>query len=86
MFVHATADEVNSYSASTSMFERAQSPKYLLTIEGGSHLEPYVDPPWVSQVAATTVAFFDQYLKADPTAAQRLTTVGNQPGYALQQG
>jgi predicted dienelactone hydrolase len=86
MFVHGTADEVNGYGASTSMFERAQSPKYLLSIDGGTHLEPYVDPPWVGQVAAATVAFFDQYLKGDPGAAQRLATVGNQPGYALQQG
>lgn len=86
LFVHGTADEVNSYSASTSMFERAQSPKYLLSIDGGTHLEPYVDPPWVTQVAAATVAFFDQYLKLDPSAATRLTTVGTQPGYTLQQG
>ena len=86
MFVHATADEINGYGASTSMFDRAQSPKYLLTIEGGSHLEPYVDPPWEPQVAAATVAFFDQYLKGDPSAAARLATVGSQPGYTLQQG
>jgi len=87
MFVHATADEVNGYGASTSMYDRAQSPKYLLTIEGGSHLEPYVDPPWVAQVASATVAFFDQYLKGDPSAAQRLATVGNQPGFmTLQAG
>ncbi len=86
MFVHGTADEVNGYGASTSMFDRAQAPKYLLSIEGGTHLEPYVDPPWVAQVAAATVAFFDQYLKGDPSAAQRLATVGNQPGYTLQQG
>jgi alpha-beta hydrolase superfamily lysophospholipase len=86
MFVHATEDEVNGYGASTSMFDRAQSPKYLLTIEGGSHLEPYVDEPWVSQVAAATVAFFDQYLKGDPSGEARLATVGNQAGYTLQQG
>ncbi len=43
--VHATADEVNPYSGSTSIFARAQSPKCLLTIEGGSHLGVYVDPP-----------------------------------------
>jgi predicted dienelactone hydrolase len=86
MFVHATADEINPYSASTSMFQRAQSPKYLLTIEGGSHLEPYVDPPWEPQVAAATVAFFDQHLKGDASAAGRLVTVGSQPGYTLQQG
>jgi len=32
------------------------------------------------------VAFFDQYLKHDPTAASRLNAVGNQPGYTLQAG
>jgi predicted dienelactone hydrolase len=86
MFVHGMADEINSYGASTSMFERAQSPKYLLSIEGGTHLEPYVDPPWVTQVAAASVAFFDQHLKGDPAAADRLATIGAQPGYTLQQG
>jgi len=86
MLVHGTADEINGYAASTSMFDRAQSPKYLLSIDGGTHLEPYVDPPWVTQVAAATVAFFDQYLKADPSAAQRLATIGTQPGYTLQSG
>jgi predicted dienelactone hydrolase len=87
MFVHATADEINGYGASTSMFERAQSPKYLLTIEGGSHLEVYVDPPWEPQVAAATVAFFDLYLKGDASASARLDAVGNQPGFmTLQKG
>jgi pimeloyl-ACP methyl ester carboxylesterase len=87
MFVHATADEINPYSASTSMFDMAQSPKYFLTIEGGSHLEPYIDPPWEPEIAAATVAFFDQYLKGDPNAAARLATIGNQPGFiTLQQG
>ena len=87
MFVHATADEINDYSASVSMFERAQSPKYLLTIEGGSHLEVYVDPPWEPQIAHAMIAFFDLYLKGDQAAAARLDTVGNQPGFmTLQQG
>ncbi len=86
LFVHATADEVNPYSASTSMFAQAQSPKYLLTIDGGSHLEVYVDPPWEEEVAKAMVAFFDLYLKGDESAAARLTTAGNQPGYTLQSG
>jgi predicted dienelactone hydrolase len=86
LFVHATADEVNPYSASTSMFQQAQSPKYLLTIEGGSHLEVYVDPPWEPQVAHAMVAFFDQYLRHDPDAAARLHEVGNQPPLSLQTG
>jgi predicted dienelactone hydrolase len=86
MFVHATADEVNPYSASTSMFAQAQSPKYLMTIEGGDHLQVYVDPPWEPQVAAAMIAFFDVYLKGDPAAAARLDTAANQPGYSLQLG
>jgi pimeloyl-ACP methyl ester carboxylesterase len=86
MFVHATADEVNPYSASTSMFSQAQSPKYLMTIEGGDHLQVYVDPPWEPHVAAAMIAFFDLYLKGDPAAAQRLESAANQPGYSLQMG
>ncbi|HEX5587621.1 MAG TPA: hypothetical protein VFZ17_09950 [Acidimicrobiia bacterium] len=87
MFVHATADEINGYGASVSMFDRAQSPKYLLTIEGGSHLEVFVDPPWEPQVAQATVDFFDLYLKGDQAAAAGLAAVGNQPGFmTLQSG
>ncbi len=86
LFIHATDDEVNPYGASTSMFAQAQAPKYLMTIEGGSHLEVYVDPPWEQHVAATMVAFFDLYLKGDQSAAERLTVAGNQPGSSLQSG
>ena len=86
LFVHATADEVNPYGASTSMFAQAESPKYLFTIDGGSHLEVYVDPPWEEHVANAMVAFFDLYLKGDQSAAGRLTAEGSQPGYTLQSG
>jgi hypothetical protein len=68
------------------MFAQAQSPKYLLTIDGGSHLEVYVDPPWEEHVASSMVAFFDLYLKHDQSAGDRLAALGNQPGYSLQSG
>jgi alpha-beta hydrolase superfamily lysophospholipase len=87
MFVHATADEINPYGASTSMFEQAQSPKYLLTVEGGSHLEVFVDPPWEPQIAQAMTAFYDLHLKHDASAEARLQAVGNQPGLlSLQTG
>jgi predicted dienelactone hydrolase len=86
LFVHATADEINPYGASTSMFAQAPSPKYLFTIEGGSHLEVYVDPPWEEHVAAAMVAFFDVHLKGDNTGADRLATAGTAPGYSLHAG
>jgi predicted dienelactone hydrolase len=87
MFVHATADEINPYQASVSMFEQAQSPKYLLTIDGGSHLEAFVDPPWEPPIAQSMVAFYDLYLKHDTDAHSRLVTLANQPGLlSLQEG
>jgi predicted dienelactone hydrolase len=87
MFVHATADEINPYQASVSMFEQAQSPKYLLTIDGGSHLEVFIDPPWEPPIAQSMVAFYDLYLKHDPNAHTQLRTVANQPGLlSLQEG
>jgi predicted dienelactone hydrolase len=87
MFVHAVADEINPYSASTSMFAQAQSPKYLLTVEDGSHFEVFVDPPWAPEIVEAMVAFYDLYLKHDASAEARLHTVGNQPGLlSLQQG
>jgi predicted dienelactone hydrolase len=87
MFVHAVDDEINPYSASTSMFAQAQSPKYLLTVEDGSHFEVFVDPPWAPEIVKAMVAFYDLYLKHDPIADARLHSVGNQPGLlTLQQG
>jgi predicted dienelactone hydrolase len=87
MFVHATADEINPYQASVSMFEQAQSPKYLLTIDGGSHLEVFIDPPWEPPIAQSMVAFYDLYLKHHPNAHTELQTVANQPGLlSLQEG
>jgi alpha-beta hydrolase superfamily lysophospholipase len=87
MFVHATADEINPYQASVSMFEQAQAPKYLLTIEGGSHLEVFIDPPWEPPIAQSLDAFYDLYLKHDTNAHAQLHTVANQPGLlSLQEG
>ncbi|HXY91267.1 MAG TPA: hypothetical protein VEP49_02220 [Acidimicrobiia bacterium] len=87
MFVHAVGDEINPYGASTSMFSQAQSPKYLLTVEDGSHLEVFVDPPWEPEVAQAMIAFYDLYLKHDATAEARLHTEGDQPGMlTLEQG
>ena len=86
LFVHATADEVNPYGASVSMFARAQSPKYLLTIPGGSHLAVYVDDPWERPVAAAMTAFFDLHLKGDGAAAGRLASTADDAGASLQTG
>jgi hypothetical protein len=56
-------------------------------VEGGSHLEVFVDPPWEPQIAQAMVAFYDLHLKGDASAQARLASVGNQPGLlSLQTG
>jgi fermentation-respiration switch protein FrsA (DUF1100 family) len=86
LFVHATGDEVNPYSASVSMFARAQSPKYLLTIPGGSHLQVYVEDPSEHPVAAAMTAFFDLHLKGMAAGADRLAAVAGESGASLDVG
>jgi predicted dienelactone hydrolase len=86
LYVHATADQVNPYAASVSMFTRTQSAKYLVTVTGGSHFEVYVDDPWEDEVVATTVAFYDLHLKGMATAADRLTAVGTSGDLSLEVG
>ena len=80
LVAHATADEVNPYGASEYMFIAAQSPKYFLTIHGGSHLETFTAQPEEPQVVRVLIDFFDLYLTNDPSAAVRLEADGNQPG------
>ena len=86
MFVHATADEVNPYGASTSMFAQAQSPKYLLPSTAVHTSRSTSTRPGRNTSRRAMVAFFDLYLKGDASANDRLVVEGTQPGYSLQSG
>ena len=80
--IHATADQINPYSASVSLFNAVPAgiPHFLLTINGGSHLGPYMYDTAMPEVGQIIVDFLDGYFLGDPGARQRLLTDSNHPG------
>jgi fermentation-respiration switch protein FrsA (DUF1100 family) len=78
-----TADTVNPPSLTSTFFELARRPKYLLSLLGAEHLPPYSDQqPQLAIVERVTRAFLDSYLKHEPAARRRLLAFGNVPGTA----
>jgi fermentation-respiration switch protein FrsA (DUF1100 family) len=84
LFVHGDADQDVPYAASVEAFDSAHPPKALLTIEGGGHGSP-VDPSAraFETVVQTTTAFFDRYLKGEPSALDRMRADGSSPATRL---
>jgi fermentation-respiration switch protein FrsA (DUF1100 family) len=78
-----TADTVNPPYLTSTFFEAAQRPKFLLTLPGAEHLPPYSSQqPQLTIVKRVTTAFLDSYLKHEPVAQRRLLTSGSVPGTA----
>jgi fermentation-respiration switch protein FrsA (DUF1100 family) len=78
-----TADTVNPPSLTSTFFERARRPKFLLTLPEAEHLPPYSDQqPQLTVVERVTTAFLDFYLKQKPGAQRRLLAAGNVPATA----
>jgi dienelactone hydrolase len=85
LVVHGDADEIVSYSSGRANFDAAPEPKFLLTLLGTTHAATLaVEPagPADDAVAATTIDFFDRYLKSDEAALDRLSRHGTVPGVA----
>lgn len=74
MIMHGDADYLVPYAAATVVYEEASAPKWLVTIHEAIHFEPYEDTPDPADelVRASTIAFWDRYLKDDASAEQRL--------------
>ena len=86
LLVHGDADTTVPYSPSRDTFARAESPKFLVTIFGGTHGSAFgggADPPEVV-VERTTVDFLNAYVKGEGTKAalKRLGRDGNVDGVA----
>jgi dienelactone hydrolase len=78
-----TADTVNPPGLTTTFFEAATRPKYLLRLLGAGHLPPYSEQqPQLSIVERVTLAFLDGYLKHRPAQVRRLPSLGSVPGAA----
>lgn len=82
--VQGTADTINPPSLTHQFYDGAPPPKFLLTLIGAGHLPPYTSgQPQLAIVERVTIAFFDRYLKHDPTAARRMLAAARRPGTAV---
>lgn len=76
LFVHGDADDAVPYADGRRAYADAPPPRFLVTIEGGDHGRPFsgdVSDPGARVVTATTLDFFDHYLKG---SAGRLGQLG----------
>jgi predicted dienelactone hydrolase len=73
LFFHGDADVSFPYNIGRGVFDEVKSPKFFVTIKGGSHSDPYRDgPPDYRLVADASLDFFDRYLKEEKDALTRL--------------
>jgi predicted dienelactone hydrolase len=72
LLLHGDADGL--YPQSTGAYPEMVAPKWFVTLAGGTHASPFEDTPdpYTEVVGATTVAFWDRYLKGDRRAAAAL--------------
>jgi hypothetical protein len=80
--VHGEADQLVSYAAGRSAFERTPWPKALLRLPGHGHSEPFLSPASAAYraVAGTTVDFLRYALYGDAAARQRLAGAAGSAG------
>jgi len=75
MLLHGDAD--TGYHWSVGVYPKLAAPKWFVTLRGGRHGPPFEDAPDEHDafVQATTVAFWDRYLKNDRAAASRIVAL-----------
>ena len=81
--MQGTADPINAPENTEAYYRLAPRPKFLVMLQGSSHLPPYTsEEPQLHLVEQITTAFLDHYLEADParpphrreSASRRLDT------------
>jgi hypothetical protein len=80
--VHGTADG-NPYSGSLALVRDTAAsgrPAWLLTVEDGAHIEPYMYDTAMPEIATVVVDFIDGTLGGDPSRLAQLATDGSVPG------
>ena len=86
MFIHGDADAVVPYAAGSRAFRYAPPPRFLLTILGGDHGQPFLlgdlNDVQARVVTDASLDFFDHYLKGVPEALDRLPADATVEGVA----
>jgi len=81
--IHGDADEVNPFGASETIFDGATASKWLVKVQGGSHLGPFTTDPSVDGVSVLVADFLRAELQHDATAASRIDADANTAPLAL---
>jgi predicted dienelactone hydrolase len=82
MIMHGTADPIIPYPTAVNTYATAGTPKYLVSLLGGGHAEPYEDSPspFDALVPKLTIDFWDAYLRGNDGARARIVTDGTVAG------
>ena len=73
LVVHGTDDQLVPYEKGEAVYNAAQPPKVLVTLEGGRHHEDVEDGEGPAPaLVETTLAFWDRFLRDDEGARERL--------------
>jgi hypothetical protein len=80
--VESTGDYCNSPPSATALYDSFRGDKWFLTIDGATHMDPYVgQAPWAAPTAAVTSAFLELELGWRLASAARaaMAAAGNEP-------
>jgi predicted esterase len=81
--VHGTADEVNPFGASQTLFAGATGAKWLVGVTGGSHLAPFTTDAVRPEISVLVADFLRAELSGDAAASARIATDATASGLAL---
>jgi predicted esterase len=81
LIFHGTADPTIPYSTAGTVYASASPPKYFVTLLGAGHAPQYEDTPDPHDgvVIATTLDFWNTYLKAEDAARTHLLSDADKP-------
>ncbi len=86
LIVQGTADPINPPGLSSAIYQGAQSPKYLVWLQGADHLVGYTSyNPYEQVVMRASLAFLATYLRGEPLSVSRLAVVGDVSQVASEQ-
>ena len=81
LIFHGTADPVIPYSTAVDVYASAAPPKYFVTLRGAGHAPPYENTPDPHDaiVIASTLDFWNMYLKGEDTRPRLLADADHPP-------
>jgi fermentation-respiration switch protein FrsA (DUF1100 family) len=84
LVMQGDSDTINPPDLSQAVYDRAQGPRYLVTLVGGGHLPPFAGgTKWQSTVEAVTTDFLNLYVAATTADDAQMRADANHPGVTI---